>query len=482
LLQSITQFYRIGKLLGKGAFGKVNSAMHKLSGKLVAVKSINKEYLTDENSKKKVMQEFSFLKLMRHPSVIRLYETFESVKHVLFVIELCVGGDLLSYVRKRKKLTEPIAKKIFKHLIDGLFYCHSKRVLHRDIKLDNILLNVDGHIKICDFGVSKLVKEKEIMTEQCGTPAYIAPEILRGHGYEGFAVDIWSAGAVLFAMLYGTVPFKANNMKDLHKMIMKGRYVLKDGISNNAKTLLSALLEINPKKRITIPEIYKHDWMKDVNEKLELFSKEEKEAIKKENCYERKGSNDIFTEQKIDSTINELTKNITTKSVILAPFNSTRSNVAEGNNHLKMLTKDKKEIIKFEAKVRDVDRQYEINNNGEIDNGVYNKLMYGTSESQNMSMENSDSPSQSDNNSSVLMNSLYSERENPIPLDYYKMIPPEPQEARNFFNKIINERIVDDNVVKKVEIFGFPRKYILKSLKNRELNYATTTYYLLLNK
>ena len=113
----------------------------------------------------------------------------------------------------------------------ALNYCHSKNVLHRDIKLDNILLNAAGHIKICDFGVSKIVKKGMIMTEQCGTPAYIAPEILRDKGYEGFAVDIWSAGVALYAMLYGTVPFKANDMKDLHKLIMKGKYTLKDDVS-----------------------------------------------------------------------------------------------------------------------------------------------------------------------------------------------------------------------------------------------------------
>ena len=199
-------------------------------------------------SKKKVMQEFSILKQMRHPSIIQLYETFESAKHILFVIELCCGGDLLSFVRKKKKLPENMTKCIFKDLIDGLNYCHSKGVLHRDIKLDNILLNAAGHIKICDFGVSKLVKEGERMTEQCGTPAYIAPEILRDKGYEGFAVDVWSVGVVLYAMLYGTVPFKANDMKLLHKMIMKGKYTLKNTISYDAQCLLKSLLECDPKK------------------------------------------------------------------------------------------------------------------------------------------------------------------------------------------------------------------------------------------
>ena len=109
--------------------------------------------------------------------------------------------------------------------MDGLYYCHGKRIVHRDIKLDNLLFDDEGNVKICDFGVSKLIKDPfELMTEQCGTPAYIAPEILKDKGYRGFGVDIWSLGVCLYAMLYGTVPFKANNMSDLHALIKKAKF------------------------------------------------------------------------------------------------------------------------------------------------------------------------------------------------------------------------------------------------------------------
>ena len=210
-----TDFYKIGKVMGKGAFGKVNLAIHRLSNKFVALKSINKQFLSEEASKRKVMQEFNILRRTRHISIVRLYESFETAQHIVFVMEVCGSGDLLTYVRRRRKLKEDVAKHMFKQIIEGLRYCHSKNILHRDIKLDNILLNSEGDIKICDFGVSKLVKNGEIMTEQCGTPAYIAPEVFENKGYEGYASDIWSAGVVLYAMLYGTVPFKANNMTEL---------------------------------------------------------------------------------------------------------------------------------------------------------------------------------------------------------------------------------------------------------------------------
>lgn len=166
--QTTSEFYRIGRVLGRGAFGKVNLAAHKVSEQLVAIKSINKEFLkSEEDQKKKIMQEFAILKQSNHQSVVRLYDTFETSKHICFVMELCSGGDLLTYVRKRRKLKEDVAKYFFKQIIDGLAYIHhSKLIVHRDIKLDNILLDANGRIKICDFGVSRQVSsETERMSE-----------------------------------------------------------------------------------------------------------------------------------------------------------------------------------------------------------------------------------------------------------------------------------------------------------------------------
>jgi len=326
-----TDFYRIGKMLGRGAFGKVNLAMHKLVRKLVAIKSLNKECLTDEVQKQKLMKEVSLLLKLRHNHVVKIYETIETEKHIIIVMELCAGGDLLNYVRKRRRLKEPYAKVIFKQIVDGLCYIHSKFIAHRDIKLDNILLDGKGNVKIADFGVSKQCQKGQLrMTEQCGTPAYIAPEILKDKGYT-FSVDLWSAGVVLFAMLYGTVPFKANNMEELHKLIVKGKYVLKDDISIEARNLLRGLLEVNPEKRLTIKQIYRHKWFEDLDPTLQLFNDQERDMIRKEYTYndprrynrnENEEPVDCFTEHNLESVYNSL-KNVTSKSIILAPFNST---------------------------------------------------------------------------------------------------------------------------------------------------------------
>lgn len=212
------------------------------------------------------------------------------------------------------------------------------------------------------------------MYEQCGTPAYIAPEILRNKGYTP-SVDLWSAGVVLFAMLYGSVPFKGQSMQELHEMILAGHYILKEDISTDAINLLRGLLEIDPRKRLSIKQIYQHPWLASLDDSLKLFTPQECELINKEYTYnhpsrfnkDRQNNEepvDGFTEQQIESLYSEM-KNNTTKSVILAPFNST---ITGGGNSifesldLSMIVD--RECFQFSKRCREVNRQYEFNNNG----------------------------------------------------------------------------------------------------------------------
>lgn len=153
-------------------------------------------------------------------------------------MEYSNNGDLLKYLKQNGRIPEEKARFYMKNICLGLAHIHARSVLHRDIKLDNVLLDTDGGVKLCDFGVSKILKKGQVVKEQCGTPAYIAPEIISESGYSGFSVDIWSLGVLLYAMLIGTVPFKATNMKDLHALINKGEFGFPHKVSEEAEDLI----------------------------------------------------------------------------------------------------------------------------------------------------------------------------------------------------------------------------------------------------
>eukprot|EP00743_Colponemidia_sp_Colp-15_P006575 GILK01007084.1.p1 GENE.GILK01007084.1~~GILK01007084.1.p1 ORF type:complete len:814 (-),score=186.20 GILK01007084.1:185-2626(-) len=258
---STTDFYTFGKLLGKGAFGKVNQGTQKLTGETVAIKMIDKSAIRDGMAKRRIMQEVTILKRLVHPNLIRLYEVIESSKHIILVMEYAGGGDLLTYVRSRGKLQEAESKRIFKQLVRGVEYCHSRSVIHRDIKLENVLLDEFGDVKLADFGVSAVCKVGKKLLEHCGTPSYIAPEIILDRGYEGLPVDVWSMGVVLFAMMCGHVPFKGENMIDLQRKIVKGKFVMPEHLSADAKDLFPRLLNVDPAKRISIEDLLQHPWL-----------------------------------------------------------------------------------------------------------------------------------------------------------------------------------------------------------------------------
>lgn len=228
------------------------------------------------------------------------------------------------------------------------------------------------------------------MTEQCGTPAYIAPEILKDRGYEGFGVDIWSSGVVLFAMLYGIVPFRASNMNELQKMIIKADYKLQDCISQEARDMLSGLLEKDPVKRLTTRQILAHPWMADAKDSVELFTQAEKNYIRSEYTYtdtgrynrntntgEKDYESDAFVDAMLDTNENSILKNAETKSVILAPFNSTKSHIETGEEFLELVRDqlEDRRVIKFAPRVREIAKQYEVNNNAELDNGVQHDFL-----------------------------------------------------------------------------------------------------------
>ncbi|MCQ2816940.1 MAG: protein kinase [archaeon] len=471
-------FYKYGRLLGKGAFGKVNLALHVLTGRLVAIKSINKKKIKSERQKAKINLETSIMKKLSKSSyVVRVLENYETQKHICIVMEYICAGDLLSYIKKRSKINEQLAKYIFKQIMVGLYHIHANHIVHLDIKLDNILIDLDNKVKICDFGVSKKIKKGDIMTEQCGTPAYMAPEIIKGNGYEGYAVDLWSVGVVLYAMLSGTIPFKGSDINDLNSLILKGKYKEVEGISREATHLLKCLLEVDPKKRITDEAVLNHPWLAgvDISKKNEvnLFTNSERILLAQSNVDYRDINNkdnmvENFSLKNLDSNDDQNQKNIQTKSLILAPYNSSYDDnyLSEDDSILYSICdqdndsiKVRNGLIKFQGKTKELNRNYELNNNGEIDNGI----IISQNDSEN-NCQNNKSPAVLSNNFSPV--SALS----PMEFDSKKL-------KENYFQEF--QKKIDERIVSKVSELGYKKNYIMKCLKDNEFNYTTSTYYLL---
>ena len=454
------KFYKYGRLLGKGAFGKVNLALHVLTGRLVAIKSINKTKLTNERHKAKILLETSIMKSLSSSNyIVKIYETYQTQNHFCIVMEYICAGDLLSYIRKRSKLTEQIAKFIFKQIILSLQFIHSHNIVHRDIKLDNILIDLNNNIKICDFGVSKRIINNDKMFEQCGTPAYIAPEILKNKGYEGFSVDIWSCGVVLYAMLSGTVPFKGNDLHELHDLIMIGKFNTINDISYDAQHLIKCLLEIDPKKRITINNILNHPWLINVdvsnNKNYNLFTNAEKVLLAKSNVDYRDINNkndmvEYFNLRNLDTGEENENKNI----------ENINKNEYDYNNKSLII---KNNVIKFSAKVKELNRNYELNNNGEIDNGIV------------ISPKDSVEGEKKDNDISPYNGSYYSKvRSKPFsPNNEFE----EGLSSRRENNK--DEKFINEKVLDELCDLGYNKKYVKDCILKNNINYATASYYLL---
>lgn len=257
--------YELGRTLGEGNFGKVKFAKDLNSGDSFAVKILEKNRIIDLKITDQIKREIATLKLLKHPNVVRLHEVLASKNKIYMVLEYVTGGELFDRIASKGKLTEAQGRKLFQQLIDGVSYCHSKGVFHRDLKLENILLDAKGNIKISDFGLSALpqhFRDDGLLHTTCGSPNYVAPEVLANRGYDGATSDVWSCGVILYVILTGYLPFDDRNLAVLYQKIFKGDAQMPKWLSPGAQNMIRRILDPNPLSRITIADIKADEWFK----------------------------------------------------------------------------------------------------------------------------------------------------------------------------------------------------------------------------
>ncbi|OQR99104.1 calcium/calmodulin-dependent protein kinase [Achlya hypogyna] len=257
--------YTLGKKLGEGTFSVVKEGTHKVTGKKYAIKCIKKQGLTQEDLDA-LHEEISILKKMEHPNIMTLHEVFSETAYYYLVTEYMEGGELFDRIVEKTYYTEKEARDLVLILLNAIKYCHDRNVVHRDLKPENLLLTSksdDAFIKIADFGFAKQDMNASLTTA-CGTPGYVAPEILKGESY-GKTVDIWSIGVITFILLCGYPPFHDENQKRLFNAIKVGSFKFEspywDAVSAEAKDFISQMLVVDPTTRFTADQLLEHIWL-----------------------------------------------------------------------------------------------------------------------------------------------------------------------------------------------------------------------------
>ena len=311
-INNIINDYTILKTLGEGTFCKVKLGIHRPTNTKVAIKILEKNHLTYKEDHLRMQREFDMITSFSHPNVISVSEIIENQHNFYIIMEYCQEGELFHYIVQKRKLKESEASFFYYQLINGLEYIHSQGIVHRDLKPENLLLTNEHLLKIIDFGLSNYYKES-LLSTPCGSPCYASPEMVSGHKYDGYKIDVWSTGIILYAMLCGYLPFEHQDNEKLFKQILRCKLVYPKHISENAKDLMNKVLVVEPHKRIAIKEIKEHpfylkgkeifmhefSYRPVINELLSLDDEIERDIM----SHELKTEGDFIEQKKINKAV-----------------------------------------------------------------------------------------------------------------------------------------------------------------------------------
>ena len=276
--------YDLGRTLGEGTFGKVKYAQNTETQEAVAIKVLDKEKIQKQNMGNQIKKEISIMKMVKHKYIVGMIEVLASKSKIFIVLELVTGGELFDKIVRDGKLAEDQALFYLGQLVEGVSYCHKLGVCHRDLKPENLLLDESGNLKISDFGLSSLyvgdangdgASRTEILHTTCGTPNYVAPEVLADKGYDGKKADVWSIGVILYVLIAGFLPFDESSIVALFGKIQAADFTYPKWFSMDVRGVIDKMLVADPAQRITLKELKALPWLV---EKIPAFSISEEEV------------------------------------------------------------------------------------------------------------------------------------------------------------------------------------------------------------
>ena len=289
--------YEIKETIGKGTFSIVKLGINKITNEKVAIKILKKKKMQKNKDKLRLEREINILKRLHHINLIKIHKISEESDNYFIVMEYCENGELFNYIVAHERLSEEETAYFFYQLINGLDYIHHKNIVHRDLKPENLLLSQGNILKIVDFGLSNYYyPEEQLLSTPCGSPCYASPEMVCGNKYNGFKIDVWSCGIIIFAMICGYLPFEDPNNEILFKKIMKCKVDYPEYLSEEVLDILNKIIVIDPNKRINIEQIRQHPfYLKGKNE----FKKKHKDLIEQVELIENNDSEDNNIEDDI---------------------------------------------------------------------------------------------------------------------------------------------------------------------------------------